>query len=221
MNNSPTSKCNVALDSCVIISLMGESKNLIEKIKSTFKKDGTKIILYDVVLSEVIRKDSVYKVQNRLSELFDYEIETITITKNDIETAKKLSEVHRISHRGDDMILALSKSRNDILITFDRRLIKVCHFLGVRFFNPHYQDNFSVNLESQGKTISSILTENDPVLKFMETKQLECDLEIQLKKYRYFKRKSMMHFDKIEKILEKIEKVGLKKSFSINRWITN
>ena len=81
MNSDVISKFNIALDSCVIISLMGSSEETIQKIKSVFDEKCTKIILYDVVLNEVIGNGNTYKIRRRLSELFNYELEIVTISE--------------------------------------------------------------------------------------------------------------------------------------------
>jgi|APSaa5957512535_1039671.scaffolds.fasta_scaffold37596_3 hypothetical protein len=170
MNSDVISKFNIALDSCVIISLMGSSEETIQKIKSVFDEKCTKIILYDVVLNEVIGNGNTYKIRRRLSELFNYELEIVTISEYETQTAKELSEIYRVAYKGDDMILTLSKMRNDIVITFDKTLIKTCRFLGIRSFNPDYQDDFSVNLDAYGKTISEIMSESNSIPKITTTK---------------------------------------------------
>jgi len=142
MNDVKMPKFSIALDSCVLISLMGESENIVEKIKHAFNEKNTKIVLYRVVLNEIIGNGKTSKIRHRLSELFNCVIEIVPISEYEIQIAKEMSEIHKIIHRGDDQILAISKTRNDIVITFDKKLIRTCNLLGIKFFNPFYQDDF-------------------------------------------------------------------------------
>ena len=201
------SKTKLALDSCVLISILGNNEGIVEKIKNTFDRQYTTAILYDVVLDEIAQKGKTDQIIKRISELLDFEMEVHHITDAEKETAVKLSVDNNISHSGDDMILAMSKSRDTILVTVDKALIRACYLLGVKFFNPKYGDWFSVNSDAYDKTIDCILRKHYPIIQTMSRRQLKYELEQLLPKYRFHKNKSVMYYSKIESIMERIEKM--------------
>lgn len=127
----------IALDSCVVISLM-EDAGLGQRLKQSLRGKSIRIVLCDIVLSEVKRNLGYTKnfVIARLSKLLGKEIEVLETNNEEKSDAEKISSNYLECHRGDNIILAFCKLRDFILLTFDRALLRTCNFVGVVAFHP-------------------------------------------------------------------------------------
>jgi predicted nucleic acid-binding protein len=127
----------LALDSCVVISMM-EDPGLGQRLKQSLKGKSIRIVLCDIVLSEVRRNRGYTKtsIVAKLSKLLGREIEVVETNKEEKNDAEKISLNYLECHRGDNIILAFCKLRDFILVTFDRALLRTCNFVGVMAFHP-------------------------------------------------------------------------------------
>jgi len=127
----------IALDSCVVISMI-EDPRLGLKIKQGLKGKSAKVVLCDVVISEVNRVRGYAKeyIISKISKILGRTIELIQTNLKEKQDAKKLSVQFLECHNGDNIILALCKIRDYILLTFDRALLRTCNFVGVIAFTP-------------------------------------------------------------------------------------
>lgn len=128
---------NIALDSCVVISMIEDPKIGL-KLKQGLKGKSVKIVLCDVVLSEVNRVRGYARdyIVSRISKILGRDVELLQTNLQEKEDAKKLSVNFLECHNGDNLILAFCKIRDYILVTFDRALLRTCNFVGVIAFNP-------------------------------------------------------------------------------------
>lgn len=104
-------KTRIALDSCAIIPILGKSDPIISKIQTVFDPDSTVVVLYDAVLDEVLPGTDPECVENEILESCGYKTEFQNSTGSEKELAAMLSKEYGITHRGDDLILAMSKLR--------------------------------------------------------------------------------------------------------------
>ncbi len=128
---------NIALDSCVIIDII-EKPGVASNLKTRLRGKSIKIILCDVVLDEVrrVRGYSPEKIITKISVLLGRKIELSRSDKNSISNATQITNQFQICHRGDNEILSLCQTKNFVLVTFDRMLLKACQFVGVAAFHP-------------------------------------------------------------------------------------
>jgi len=128
---------NIALDSCVVIGMM-EDPRLGMKLKQGLKGKSVKIVLCDIVLSEVNRVRGYAKdyIISKISKILGRSVELQQTNSQEKEDAQKLSGRFLECHNGDNIILALCKMRDYILVTFDRALLRTCNFVGVVAFSP-------------------------------------------------------------------------------------
>jgi len=128
---------NIALDSCVVISMIEDPKIGL-KLKQGLKGKSVKIVLCDVVLSEVnqVRGYARDYIVSRISKILGRDVELLQTNLQEKEDAKKLSVNFLECHNGDNLILAFCKIRDYILVTFDRALLRTCNFVGVIAFSP-------------------------------------------------------------------------------------
>lgn len=125
----------IALDSCVVINLIEKPKVAI-KLKANLRGKSVKIILCEVVLTEVyrIRGYVASFVIAKISKLLGREIELSKMEDN--HKAIALTNQFAICHNGDNKILSLCQAKNFVLVTFDKMLLKACDFVGVAAFHP-------------------------------------------------------------------------------------
>jgi predicted nucleic acid-binding protein len=125
----------IALDSCVVIDVI-EKPKVASKLKDSLRGKSVKIILCDVVLSEVYRVRGYLPqyIIAKISKILGREI--ILSKMEDGNKAIALSEQFAICHNGDNKILSLCQAKDFVLITFDRMLLKTCQFVGVVAFHP-------------------------------------------------------------------------------------
>jgi len=128
---------NITLDSCVVIGMI-EGPRLGMKLKRGLKGKSVKIVLCDIVLSEVNRVRGYAKdyIVSKISKILGRSVELQQTNFQEKEDAQKLSGQFLECHNGDNVILALCKIRDYILVTFDRALLRTCNFVGVIAFNP-------------------------------------------------------------------------------------
>lgn len=128
---------NIALDSCVVISMI-EDPRLGLKLKQGLKGKSARIILCDVVISEVNRVRGYAKdyIISKISKILGRQVQVLQTSLQEKEDAKRLSTNFLQCHNGDNMILAFCKIRDYILVTFDRALLQTCNFIGVIAFSP-------------------------------------------------------------------------------------
>lgn len=127
----------IALDSCVVIDLM-EKPGLAQKFRRDLRGKPIHIVLCDVVLSEVHRVRNIEpgKVISKISKILGKKIELITVNEEEKCIAKNVSANYQICHKGDNLILALCKIKDFVLVTFDKMLLRSCEFVGVAAFHP-------------------------------------------------------------------------------------
>ena len=125
----------IALDSCVVIDII-EKPKVASKLKDSLRGKSVKIILCDVVLSEVYRVRGYLpeKVIGKISKVLGRVVELCTM--EDDAKAVAITGQFQICHNGDNKILILCKARDFVLVTFDRMLLKACEFVGVAAFHP-------------------------------------------------------------------------------------
>jgi predicted nucleic acid-binding protein len=125
----------IALDSCVVIDII-EKPKVASKLKDSLRGKSVKIILCDVVLSEVYRVRGYMpeKVIGKISKVLGRVVELCTM--EDDAKAVAITSQFQICHNGDNKILILCQARDFVLVTFDRMLLKACEFVGVAAFHP-------------------------------------------------------------------------------------
>jgi hypothetical protein len=128
---------NVVLDSCVVIDII-EKPKVASQLKAKFRGKSISIILCDVVLNEVRRVRGILPqvVVSKISTLLGRKVKLTSSTIEDNENAHSLTEQFQICHNGDNKILSLCQSRNFILVTFDKMLLKASQFVGIQVFSP-------------------------------------------------------------------------------------
>jgi len=128
---------NVVLDSCVVIDII-EKPKVASQLKAKLKGKSISIILCDVVLNEVRRVRGLLsqEIVNKISKLLGRKVKLTSSTVQDGINAQSLTEQFAICHNGDNKILSMCQSRNFILVTFDRMLLKASQFVGIQVFSP-------------------------------------------------------------------------------------
>jgi hypothetical protein len=127
---------NVVLDSCVVIDII-EKPKVASQLKAKLKGKSINIILCDVVLDEVRQVRGLFpqEIVSKISTLLGRKVKLTSTTDEDKENAVSLTEQFAICHNGDNKILSLCQSRNFILVTFDRMLLKASQFVGIAVFS--------------------------------------------------------------------------------------
>ncbi len=127
----------IALDSCVVIEIM-EKPGVASKLKARLRGKSIKIILCDVVLSEVrrVRGYLPEKVISKVSTLLGRKVELSVSDEETISNANQITNQFQICHNGDNKILSLCQAKDFVLVTFDRMLLKASQFIGVTAFHP-------------------------------------------------------------------------------------
>ncbi len=125
----------IALDSCVVIDVI-ENPRVASKLKASLRGKSVKIVLCDVVLSEVYRVRGYLPqyIIAKISKILGREIELSTM--DDDNSAIAITNQFQICHNGDNKILSLCQARDFVLVTFDRMLLQACQFVGVVAFHP-------------------------------------------------------------------------------------
>ncbi len=128
---------NVVLDSCVVIDII-EKPKVASQLKAKLKGKSISIILCDVVLDEVRHVRGLFsqEIVNKISTLLGRKVKLTSTTDEDKTNAESLTEQFAICHNGDNKILSLCQSRNFILVTFDKMLLKASQFVGIAVFSP-------------------------------------------------------------------------------------
>jgi len=128
---------NVVLDSCVVIDII-EKPKVASQLKAKLKGKSISIILCDVVLNEVRRVRGLLPqvIVSKITRLLGRKVLLTSSTVQDNEDAQSLTEQFAICHNGDNKILSLCQSRNFILVTFDKMLLKASQFVGIQVFSP-------------------------------------------------------------------------------------
>jgi len=127
---------NVVLDSCVVIDII-EKPTVASKLKASFRGKSISIILCDVVLDEVRRVRGILPqvTVQKIGTLLGRKVKLTATTAEDESNAMQLTEQFAICHNGDNKILSLCQSRNFILVTFDKMLLKASQFVGIAVFS--------------------------------------------------------------------------------------
>jgi len=128
---------NVVLDSCVVIDII-EKPKVASKLKASFRGKSINIILCDIVLNEVRRVRGILPqvTVSKITSLLGRKVKLTTTTIQDETDAVQLTEQFAICHNGDNKILSMCQSRNFILVTFDKMLLKASQFVGIAVFSP-------------------------------------------------------------------------------------
>ena len=127
----------VVLDSCVVIDII-EKPKVASQLKAKLKGKSISIILCDVVLDEVRHVRGLFsqEIVSKVSTLLGRKVKLTSTTTQDKVNAESLTEQFAICHNGDNKILSLCQSRNFILVTFDKMLLKASQFVGIQVFSP-------------------------------------------------------------------------------------
>lgn len=135
----------IALDSCVVIEII-EKQGFAYKLKNSLKGRPVSLVLCDVVLNEVqrVRGFTSAEVIFKISKLLGKKVETASVNGEQKTFADSVTEQYQFCHKGDNLILALCWTKDLILITFDRMLLKACEFVGVRGIHPKWQEVSSI-----------------------------------------------------------------------------
>ena len=125
----------IALDSCVVIDVI-EKPKVASKLKASLRGKSVKIILCDTVLSEVYRVRGYVEsfVIGKISKILGREIELSKMESDD--SADIITNQFQICHNGDNKILSLCQTKDFVLVTFDKMLLKTSSFVGVAAFHP-------------------------------------------------------------------------------------
>lgn len=128
---------NVVLDSCVVIDII-EKPKVATQLKAKFRGKSLTIILCDVVLDEVRRVRGLLsqEIVSKISTILGRKVLLTSATIQDETNAVSLTEQFAICHNGDNKILSMCQSRNFILVTFDKMLLKASQFVGIQVFSP-------------------------------------------------------------------------------------
>lgn len=131
----------IALDSCVVIEII-EKQGFAYKLKNSLKGKPVRLVVCDVVLNEVqrVRGFTAAEVISKVSRLVGKKVETSSIDDEQKTLADSITAQYQFCHRGDNLILALCKAKDFVLLTFDRMLLKACEFTSVRAFHPKWQE---------------------------------------------------------------------------------
>ena len=94
-------------------------------------------MLCDVVLEEVRHVRGLFsqEVISKVSTLLGRKVKLTSTTDEDKANATSLTEQFQICHNGVNKILSLCQSRNFILVTFDKMLLKASQFVGIQVFS--------------------------------------------------------------------------------------
>jgi len=127
---------NVVLDSCVVIDII-EKPKVASQLKAKFRGKSISIILCDVVLNEVRHARGLFpqEVISKVGTLLGRKVKLTSTTDEDKANAISLTEQFTICHNGDNKILSLCQSRNFVLVTFDKMLLKASQFVGIQVFS--------------------------------------------------------------------------------------
>ncbi len=127
----------IALDSCVVIDLI-ERPGIAHALRARLRGKSLEVVLCDVVLREVqkVRGLSSKTVIGRISKILGRRIELAKAGEHNRAAAHEITDRFQICHNGDNEILSLCRTRDFVLVTFDRMLLKTCQFLGVAAFHP-------------------------------------------------------------------------------------
>ena len=130
-------KQNIVLDSCVVIDII-EKPKVASRLKASLRGKSVNIILCDIVLEEVsrVRKITPETIITKITNILKRKIILSKITIEEKIYALKISEQFQICHNGDNKILSLCKTKDFILVTFDKMLLKASEFIGIQVFSP-------------------------------------------------------------------------------------
>ena len=127
----------IALDSCVVIDLI-EKPTFARRVRKALTGKSVQIVLCDIVLDEVqrVRGFSHQKIITKISEGLKRKISVVTVSDEEKNIAKQITNQFQICHNGDNKILAICQIKNYILVTFDRMLRQASKFVGIAVFHP-------------------------------------------------------------------------------------
>ena len=127
----------IVLDSCVVIDLI-EKKGLAGMLRASLRGKPAIIVLCDVVLGEVqrVRGLATADVTSRIARLLGKKVEISSVDDDQRAAADSLTAQYQFCHRGDNLVLTLCRTRDFVLLTFDRMLLRACDLVGVAAFHP-------------------------------------------------------------------------------------
>lgn len=135
MKQTQTQK--IVLDSCVVINLI-EKPGVASRFKASLRGKSITVVLCDVVLQEVqrVRGLSSKVIIEKITKILGRKIELSEITEQNKTNANEITNQFQICHNGDNKILSLCQTKDFVLVTFDKMLLKTCQFVGVAGFHP-------------------------------------------------------------------------------------
>ena len=127
----------IALDSCVVIDLIEQSGRT-GRLRASLKGKPVRLVLCDVVLREVykVRGLDSSEVISRISRLLGKKVEVSSTDEQQRADADSITTQYNFCHKGDNLILALCKAMDYVLLTIDRALLQACDAVGVAAFHP-------------------------------------------------------------------------------------
>lgn len=127
----------VVLDSCVVIDVL-RKPSIAKKILSLFHGKRSRIVLQDVVLTEVNRilRISKEEIIRKISLIFHKEPYLFSTSEQMRQTSVEIQQKYGICHFPDSLIIAACKLLSWTLFSFDRNLLQSAEFEGILAFNP-------------------------------------------------------------------------------------
>ena len=128
---------NIVLDTCVLVQLSKDHKEVV-RFKKMLKGKNVTFIIPDVVVQELYYVAQITK--SEIPKLLSYFGKKIFFdsVKPHKTSALQISSQFHDSHFSDSQILALCQAKDYILITFDKALLRVSNMINAVAFHPKY-----------------------------------------------------------------------------------
>jgi predicted nucleic acid-binding protein len=127
----------IVLDSCVVIDALTKP-NIAKKILALFRGKRFRVVLQDVVLTEVHRilRISKEEIIRKMSLILYKEPYLFTTTEQMRQISAEIQQKYGICHFPDSLIVAACKLLSWTLFSFDRNMLQSAEFEGILAFNP-------------------------------------------------------------------------------------
>lgn len=127
----------VVLDSCVVIDALTKPA-IARKILALFRGKHSRIVLQDVVLTEVQRITRISKEEiiRRISLTLRKEPYVFATNEQMKTISTEIQQKYGVCHFPDSLIVAACKLLSWTLLSFDRNILRSAEFEGILAFNP-------------------------------------------------------------------------------------
>ena len=127
----------ILLDSCVVIELM-EKRSFGRDLISKLRGKRISFVLCDIVLREVqrVKGFDASCIRKTVSNIVRKKVILESVGREDASLATEITHQLSFCHRGDNLILSLCKSKDFVLLTLDRMLLRASEIVGVAAFHP-------------------------------------------------------------------------------------